>query len=75
MLAVCNPAAINSSSAIEANWPMGNLADASVGGNVGTSVRMIEKHYGKFLPSEKRTMLERGRIELEIPAANIVNLR
>jgi hypothetical protein len=36
---------------------------------------MIEKHYGKFLPSEKRTMLERGRIELEIPAANIVNLR
>ncbi len=43
--------------------------------NVGTSVTMIEKHYGKFLPSEKRRWLERGRIELDVPESNVVNIR
>ncbi len=49
----------------------------AVAENTGTSVRMIEKHYGKFLPSEKRALLEPGRIKLEVsePEAKVVNIR
>lgn len=42
--------------------------------NVGTSVTMIEKHYGKFLPSEKRRWLAQGQLELEFPQSNVVNI-
>ncbi len=58
------------SSQLRAGIPSQALAE-----NVGTSVAMIEKHYGKFLPSEKRAMLERGRIQLEVPEAKVVNIR
>ncbi len=51
------------------------IPSQAIGENVGTSVAMIEKHYGKFLPSEKRAMLERGRIQLEVPEAKVVNIR
>ena len=48
----------------------------AVAENTGTSVRMIEKHYGKFLPSEKRKLLEPGRIKLEMPSPEpkVVNI-
>ncbi len=42
--------------------------------NVGTSVTMIEKHYGKFLPSEKRRWLAQGQLELDLPETNVVNI-
>ncbi len=51
------------------------IPSQAIGENVGTSVAMIERHYGKFLPSEKRAMLERGRIQLEVPEAKVVNIR
>ena len=47
----------------------------AVAQNVGTSVAMIEKFYGKFLPTDKRDMLERGQIKLEILEAKVVNIR
>jgi integrase len=42
--------------------------------NVGTSVTMIEKHYGKFLPSEKRRWLAQGQLELDFPESNVVSI-
>ena len=50
----------------------------AVAQNVGTSVAMIEKHYGKFLPSDKRDMLERGQIKLPVqkaPGQKVVSIR
>lgn len=40
--------------------------------NCGTSVRMLELHYGKFLHADKRAMLRRGAIGLELPESNVV---
>ena len=34
--------------------------------NTGTSVRMIERHYGKFLRADKQAMLERGALAVEM---------
>ena len=31
-----------------------------IGENVGTSVRMIEKHYGKVIADRRRELLERA---------------
>jgi integrase len=42
--------------------------------NVGTSVTMIEKHYGKFLPSEKRRWLAQGQLELDFTETNVVSI-
>ena len=41
------------SRACEAGMPLNLIAS-----NVGTSVRMIEKHYGKFLASARRELIE-----------------
>ena len=44
-------------------------------GSYGTaSAAMIEKHYGKFLPSEKRRWLAQGQLELDLPETNVVNI-
>lgn len=40
--------------------------------NIGTSVRMLEQHYGKFLHADKRAMLRRGAIGLELSESNVV---
>lgn len=40
--------------------------------NVGTSVKMLEQHYGKFLHADKRAMLRRGAIGLDLPESNVV---
>ena len=40
--------------------------------NTGTSVKMIEMHYGKFLHSDKRAMLRNGAIKLDLPESNVV---
>lgn len=45
---------------LKAGTPMQAIAE-----NVGTSVRMIEKHYGKFLRQDKRSMLEAGMPDLK----------
>jgi integrase len=42
------------SKALLAGLPMQLIAE-----NCGTSVRMIEKHYGKFLPEDRRAMLNK----------------
>ena len=45
--------------------------------NVGTGVAQIEKHYGKFLADDRRKMLERGQIKLEVqePEGTVISIR
>ena len=53
-----------------------SMPTLAIAQNTGTSVAMIEKHYGKFLPSDKRAKLERGQIKLEMPPEpKVVNIR
>ncbi len=47
----------------------------AIGQNVGTSVRMIEKVYGKFRVEEKRAMLAAGGMKLDLPESRVVSLR
>jgi integrase len=42
--------------------------------NVGTSLRMIEQHYGKFARADRRAALERGALHLELPESNITKI-
>lgn len=43
--------------------------------NTGTSVRMIERHYGKYLNSDRRAMLNRALPSLGFAADNVRRLR
>jgi integrase len=43
--------------------------------NTGTSVKQIEDHYGHFAPSDKRRMLAKGAMKLDVPESNLVALR
>ena len=40
--------------------------------NTGTSVKQIEDHYGHFAEEEKRRLLAKGAMKLEIPESNVV---
>ena len=43
--------------------------------NVGTSVRMIEKHYGKFIRDDRRRMLAEAAMRLDTSASNLHRLK
>lgn len=40
----------------------------------GTSVRMIEKHYGKFLRADKRAMLDAALPSMDLPVSKVERL-
>ena len=42
--------------------------------NCGTSIKQIEDHYGHFAPSDKRELLARGAMKLELPETNVVSI-
>jgi integrase len=42
--------------------------------NAGTSVEMIERHYGKFLNSDRKRMIEAGTAKLGLATTNVVKL-
>lgn len=43
--------------------------------NLGTSVRMIEQYYGKFLASSRRTLIEASAPKLGLPVRNVTMMR
>ncbi len=43
--------------------------------NVGTSVRMIEKHYGKFIRDDRRRMLAEAAMRIDAGAGNVRGLK
>jgi integrase len=42
--------------------------------NLGTSVRMIQDHYGKFRPEKRRELIEATAAKFDLPSSNIANL-
>ena len=44
-----------------------NVQPQVIAENCGTSLRMLEQHYAKFMRADRRAMLERGQIKLEVP--------
>ena len=42
--------------------------------NIGTSVRFIEKHYGKFTRDDRRRLLEAASMQVSVPDHNIKRL-
>ena len=43
--------------------------------NVGTSTKMLEMSYGKFMRADRRRILEAGEMQLDLPKSNVVGLR
>jgi integrase len=43
--------------------------------NMGTSVAMIEKHYGKFAKAKERELIEAGALKLGLKQSNVRTLR
>ena len=42
--------------------------------NIGTSVRMIEQHYGKFTRDDRRRFLETASMQVSVQDHNIKRL-
>jgi site-specific recombinase XerD len=43
--------------------------------NMGTSVAMIERHYGKFLAASRKKLIEASSLKLGLKRSNVTTLR
>src|SRR5262249_38977594 len=43
--------------------------------NMGTSIKMLETHYGKFIAASRRKLIEESAFKLGLPESNVATMR